>query len=302
MMWRAWMLLALLAGCASQPVTVDVAASRRIAIDSQRTTALAPGVSHRVLYAGAGPWVIQVLEATLDTCTTLRAIKGTDGAVGRERTSVMLTRLNDSITVLGGVNADFFLFTPPGVPTNAYITRRRVVTGPSAQPVFAIDPAGHPQIGTLGIRGEAVTASGALLLSGWNRAAPSGLAVFDRTWGNQLDSATAVIEVVLSGDAARRVVLVDTLPAGALLPRAAWRWWPGGTPRPRCAPPSARWPPATGSMWRCGCRPSIRRRRWAVDRCCWKRASRPWPRSTPRPSRAPVIRAPPSGSGAGECR
>src|SRR5690606_5606649 len=49
---------------------------------------------------------------------------------------------------------------------------------------------------------------------GWNRLVPNGLALFDRSWGAQRDTATGVIEVVLSPDTPRRVIRVDTTNAG----------------------------------------------------------------------------------------
>lgn len=173
---------------------------------------------HRTLFLGDGPWVVQVLEVALDRCTGLEAVKGTQGAIGRERTSVLLQRLADTVRVLGGVNADFFLFTPPGVPTNAHIHRGTVLTGPSAQPVFAIDDTGRPWLGPLHVQGAAVLDGAAHLIAGWNRRIPAGLSYFDRSWGVSLDSAPGTIEVLLSSDVERRVVAIDTLAAGVAIP------------------------------------------------------------------------------------
>jgi hypothetical protein len=158
-----------------------------------------------------------VLDVSLDRCTTLRAVKGFAGAIGRERTSTLLQRLNDSVEVLGGVNADFFLFTPPGVPTNAHIERGRVITGPNAQPVLAMDRDGHPYVGTLQVHGAASFGAVSFPILGWNRPVPNGLALFDRSWGTLLDTASATIEVSLSADAQRRVTAVDTSLSGARL-------------------------------------------------------------------------------------
>lgn len=179
---------------------------------------VADGVVYRSLRGPAGPWAVEVLDISLDSCTTLRAVKGFAGAVGRERTSVLLQRLDDTVTVLGGVNADFFMFAPPGVPTNAHISGNRVVTGPSAQPVLALSRSQRPYLGNLGVRGSALIGEQRFLLAGWNRITPSGLAYFDRSYGVMTDTATAAVEVLLSPDGRRRVVAVDTAWRGIFIP------------------------------------------------------------------------------------
>lgn len=196
----------------------ELAPSTAYRIDSTLATRVEDGVLHRTLFLGEGPWVAHVLEVTLDRCTSLEAVKGFAGAIGRERTSVLLGRLDDTVRVLGGVNADFFLFTPPGVPTNAHVQRGVVTTGPNAQPVLAIARDGVPSVGPLQVRGEAVFGGARHQVVAWNRAAPTGLAVFDRSWGAVLDTATATIEVLLSADADRRVVHLDTTTAGMRQP------------------------------------------------------------------------------------
>lgn len=208
-----WSLL--LAGCAlGHPATTPLPSGYQLT--ALRT--IADGVSHRSLRSAAGPQAIEIIDVALDRCTTVRAVKGFAGAIGRERASVLLQRLSDSVTVLGGVNADFFLFTPPGVPTNAHISGRRVITGPNAQPVFALDISRRPYLGTLQLHGEAALGEATYPIAGWNRSAANGLALFDRNWGGRLDTASAVIEVLLSGDVPRRVVSIDTTTAGLALP------------------------------------------------------------------------------------
>ena len=203
------------AGCAiGRTSTVPIPSGYRVMASST----IIDGVWHRTLRSVAGPQSIEVLDVALNRCTTLRAVKGFAGATGRERTSVLLQRLADSVTVLGGVNADFFLFTPPGVPTNAHIAQRRVITGPNAHPVLAIDANGRPYVGTLQSQGEAVFGGTSFAIGGWNRTVPNGLALFDRSWGTRLDTASAAIEVLLSSEAGRRVMAVDTLPEGASIP------------------------------------------------------------------------------------
>jgi hypothetical protein len=139
------------------------------------------------------------------------------------------------VRVLGGVNADFFLFTPPGVPTNAHVQRGIVTTGPNAQPVLALDRDGRPWVGPLSVRGEAIINGRLHPVTGWNRAAEGGLALFDRSWGPALDSATGVVEVLLSAEAERRVIRVDTTTAGMAQPPGTITLLAG-----RRAPPSLR--------------------------------------------------------------
>jgi len=115
--------------------------------DSLRTQYLAPGVEHRFVYAAAGPWAIHELQIDLDRCYTPRAVKGAAGAVGREKTSVLLAHLADSERVVGGVNGDFFSLTAPaGVPVGILVTRGRLVTMPGPQPAIALDSAGTLRI------------------------------------------------------------------------------------------------------------------------------------------------------------
>jgi hypothetical protein len=187
--------------------------------DTITTEVLRRGVVHWYVHASVGPWAIHVLEVDLDRCYRALAFKGAAGAIGREKTSTLLSRLGSTGGVIGGVNADFFLFAPPGVPTGAMISGGRVITGPSAQPVLSFDSAGVPRILTLHTRGSATLAGRRYDIAGWNRAVPNGLALFDAGWAATLDTATSAIEVVLRGDSLRRVVLVDTLQAGASLPR-----------------------------------------------------------------------------------
>jgi hypothetical protein len=55
-------------------------------------------------------------------------------------------------------------------------------------------------------------------LSGWNRAAPNGLALFDSNWGRALDTASSVIEVAVSARPEGTVLSVDTVLAGSSVP------------------------------------------------------------------------------------
>ncbi len=139
--------LALAAGCA-RPTFAPLAPSAfPFAVDSIRTEVLRPGVAHRTLWSPAGPWVVHVLDVRLDRCWTAVAVKGAPGAAGRKTTSRLITELSATREVAGGVNADFFLFDPAGVPTNAHVSGGRILTPPIAKPLFAMDSAGRPHIG-----------------------------------------------------------------------------------------------------------------------------------------------------------
>jgi len=100
--------------------------------------------------------------------------------------------------VAGGVNADFFLFAPPGVPTGAHVSGGTLVTGPAGRPVFAIATDGGPWIGTLSVEGTAVSASDSIAVVAWNRIAATGLAWFDKAYGSAVDTLTGSVRVVLN--------------------------------------------------------------------------------------------------------
>lgn len=200
--------------------TRDVGLALPFTADSLHTEYIAPGVIHRFVWTASGPWAIQLLQVDLDRCYSLRAIKGTMGAAGRTKTSELLARFNDSASVVGGANADFFSLTrPAGVPIGALVTNGKLVAGPGIQPALVVDSSGGVHIvrlratGTLELEGRRVS------IGGWNRIAPRGIAVFDDRWGATMDSASSVIEVAVTGRPRGQVVLVDTATGGAAIPR-----------------------------------------------------------------------------------
>ena len=184
---RSILLAAALSGCGRAPHAAPVPAMR-FAADTVRTQLLSPGVNRWYIHAPSGPWAIHALVVDRDACYSARAVKGADGAVGRATTSALLEQLRKSADVVGGVNADFFLFAPPGVPTNLLVSRGRVVTGPSAQPVLAFDSLGAPHLMDFRTEGTLDTGRGAYTIAGWNRAAASGIALYDERWGASTDS------------------------------------------------------------------------------------------------------------------
>lgn len=142
----------LMSACVRAPVMVIATEAFPFAVDSARTQKLGDGVLRHELHSPAGPWRIHVLDVRLDRCYSAVAVKGAPGAIGRAKTSDLMRELARTREVVGGVNADFFLFTPPGVPTGAHVSAGRVITPPSARPVFAVDSAGVPHITTLSVR------------------------------------------------------------------------------------------------------------------------------------------------------
>jgi hypothetical protein len=167
--------------------------------DTGTTDTIASGALHRSFLVRQGPWAIHVLDIDRAACWTPKAVKGAVGAAGRTKTSMLAASVADQRTVVaGGVNADFFLFDPPGVPTGAHVSNGSVVTGPGARPVFAVDQSGRPWIGTLSISGAAISGGDSLPIDSWNRMASNGLAWFDSRYGPAVDTLWRSIRVVLS--------------------------------------------------------------------------------------------------------
>lgn len=115
-------------------------------IDTSRATLVSRGATHWFLYSSRGPWAINALVIDRAACLSARAVKGFPTAMGREKTSVLLARLDDTVEVIGGVNADFFMSDPPGVPTNVHVSRGRTVQTPNGRPAIAFDSSGAPHI------------------------------------------------------------------------------------------------------------------------------------------------------------
>jgi hypothetical protein len=201
-------LLVLLTGVAcvraSPPTTTSARWSAdlpalRIEGDTGITDTIARGALHRAFLVRQGPWAVHVLDIDRAACWSAVAVKGAPGAVGRTKTSILTASAADQGTVVaGGVNADFFLFDPPGVPTGAHVSNGNVVTGPGIRPVFAVEQSGRPWIGTLNISGAAVSGADSLPIDSWNRMASNGLAWFDARYGPVVDTLWRSIRVVLS--------------------------------------------------------------------------------------------------------
>jgi hypothetical protein len=214
----------LLAACA-RPATMPPA-PLPFPVDSTAVRQIDRGVVQRDLWSPKGPWAIHVLDVDLSRGYCAVAVKGAPGAVGRKKTSQLMTELSATREVLGGVNADFFSLAGfQGVPVGPLIENGRVIvgpgeaSGPGARAGLSIDSSGVADILSLTRTLGTVTHRAVIRrFSAWNRPAPTGIAVYDRNWGTALDTASGLIEVTLDALSPGRVVRVDTTAAGAAIP------------------------------------------------------------------------------------
>ncbi len=176
--------------------------------DTTRVDTLAPGVVHYAFVVDSAPWAIHVLDVDRSACWSFETVKAAGEAVGRGLPSELLSHIGPS--AIGGVNADFFLFTPPGVPTGASIHRGRVVTGPSIRPVFAVTAAGAPWIGTLSVAGSVTAGGETFPIAGWNQKSDSSIAWFDASWGAVTDTMSGTMRLALGAGPDRAVLAVDS--------------------------------------------------------------------------------------------
>ena len=146
--------LLVLAACTHRPSIAPLPALG-FHLDSAGAELVADGITHRYLYSGDGPWAIHVLDARLDACTRLVAVKGAPVAAARIRTSDMLRHLAAHTTVLGGVNGDFFSLAD-GTPTGLLVVDGRRFTPPSSAAVLAVDSAGAAHIGPFTLAGPSL--------------------------------------------------------------------------------------------------------------------------------------------------
>jgi hypothetical protein len=187
---RAAVLLACAMASCRAPAPLDarpLTLSATVA-DSVVTTRVAPGARlHRVVNTTL-PWRAFVLEVDL-SCSRLHALKGGATAVGRTTTSQLLAALPAAMGAVGAINADFFLFAPPGVPTNLHVERGTMLAGPGPKPVVFTD-ARRVRIDTVVVDGRLTMAGLDLRLASWNRPTPSSAGIVDAHWGVPLDSLT----------------------------------------------------------------------------------------------------------------
>jgi hypothetical protein len=166
--------------------------------DTGVTDTIARGALHRSFLVRQGPWAVHVLDIDRGACWQPVAVKGASGAVGRNKTSALTASMSaPDVQVAGGVNADFFLFDPPGVPTGAHVSDTVVVTGPGVRPVFATDDEGRTWIGVLSVVGVAVVDRDSIPVTSWNRIAPTGVAWMDARYGPTVDTLSGSVRIVL---------------------------------------------------------------------------------------------------------
>lgn len=154
--------------------------------DSVVTTAVAPGARLHRIVSVAAPWRAFVLEVDL-TCSRLRALKGSNTAVGRTTTSRLLAALPASEGAIAAINADFFLFAPPGVLTNLHVERGTLMAGPGPKPVV-FGNGRRVQIDSVSTRGQLRRGADAVAISAWNRPSRTTVGVVDARWGAPLDT------------------------------------------------------------------------------------------------------------------
>lgn len=134
------------------------------------------------------PWRAWVLDVNMSACATVQAVKGEATAVGRNTTSVLLSRLPAASHPIAAVNADFFLFAPPGVLTNAHIERGTVIAGPGPNVLLGYDVQRGLFIDSVRVRGAVTSAHGTIELQHWNRPAANRAGLVDARWGVPLDT------------------------------------------------------------------------------------------------------------------
>jgi hypothetical protein len=227
--------LALIAGCApaapaAAPAPVAASPAIGIVADSARSAEVAPGVVHRYYWLAKGPWAVHLVEAAPQACgVEVRARKAGGRLVGRATTSALASEVEAETgrAVLAAINADFFNFTPPGVPTGAHVEAGRILRGPSARPAFGVTEDGSPFIDVVTLAAALEVPAGVRAPVGALNTRPEadGLALYDRYVGEQTPADTGAVEVVVrkidstSGDSLRGVVIaLDTLPEGVGVP------------------------------------------------------------------------------------
>jgi Phosphodiester glycosidase len=206
--------IALASGCATTRARSARAATESaiapIAVgyaDSIASTRIAQGIVWHHLVRNAVPLRIDVLDVDLTSCLRMHAMKGGPTAVGRKTTSAMLDALPIDAQAVAAINADFFVFAPPGVPVGALVENGRVITGPIERPVLAFDARNQPYIGVLAVRTTISTAGASVEATAWNRPRAQHIGIVDAAWAQPLDT--------LIRSTARGLVPLDSTPGTA---------------------------------------------------------------------------------------
>ncbi|HEU0078193.1 MAG TPA: phosphodiester glycosidase family protein [Longimicrobiaceae bacterium] len=220
-----------LAGCAPGLAPPAAPAAEAVA-GWDRVETVAPGVRHLSRVGGAGPWAVHVVEADPRACgVELGTVKAGGRLEGRETTSELARRAERERRrlVLAALNADFFSFTPPGVPTGAQVVAGEVVRGPGERAVLGITVRGEPFIGRVRLGGKLWLSQGLSATLGKVNTRPTGdtLALYDRFAGAVTPVDTGGVELVgrrvgaagTGGDTLRGVLVgSDTAAAGVAVP------------------------------------------------------------------------------------
>lgn len=180
--------------------------------DSVHSERIAPIATLHTIVNLRAPWRAWVLEVEARPCFDIQAVKGAAIAPGRNTTSALLGTLPPSSRAIAAVNADFFLFAPPGVPTNLHIGQGHLIAGPGPNPVVWSDQEGRVHIDTLVARGRVTTAHGTMLLTAWNRPSARTAGIVDAAWGIPFDSTM------------RSALVYRLVPLGADSPASAARY------------------------------------------------------------------------------
>ncbi|WP_309670797.1 phosphodiester glycosidase family protein [Gemmatimonas sp.] len=191
LVWPLLTALPLLSACRTlvpgRAVRFPFVVSPRVA-DTIDTEVLSHAVRlHRLVNVKA-PWRAWVLDVNVSACASVQALKGEATAVGRNTTSVLLSRLPAASHPIAAVNADFFLFAPPGVLTNAHIERGTVIAGPGPNVLLGYDAQRGLFIDSVRVSGAVMSAHGTVELQTWNRPAANRAGLVDAHWGVPLDT------------------------------------------------------------------------------------------------------------------
>lgn len=181
--------------------------------DSAVTAMLAPGIVHRRLLVGQGPWSVNVVEVDLRIPgISVRGARADDKLRGRETVSSMVRRRNtDSATVVAAINADFFNLKTGEDENNQVIegeiwkgvpaTWTPNDTGHHVHSQFAVAGSGRPLIEQLVFRGTVIRTGGARvpLDAINNRGGSTGAVLYTSRIGatTPWDSAGATVDVRL---------------------------------------------------------------------------------------------------------
>jgi hypothetical protein len=223
----AWfaLLAVVAAGCVPRPAPEPVAppdawwAAQFADADTLTLAELAPGARHVYLSLPAGPWAVHVVEVDEARCVpAVAALKAGPPLAARALTSDL------GATALAAINADFFM-TPGGTPVGAHVRDGRVLVGPGARHMYAIDRAGRHWAGIGELYGFVVADQDSVALAQLNRPLTGsrhhpvrpGVGLFDEWYGDTIASATAGATVRrLDAGASSGVVVATGAAAGPM--------------------------------------------------------------------------------------